>query len=269
MTVAVKDNIDTAGIRTACGSRLFVDRIPNDDAPVVDVLRDAGAIIVGKAAMMELAFGVRSLDADRRPVPQSVGPRPRARWIERRVGSGGGARSLRRRARDRYRRLDPHAGGLLRRHRACVRRTGSSPTAACFRSACPSTRSARWRAASRTSRGCSGGHRRLRPGGSDLRRSAARLHRFSTAIATWRDCGSRCRATSTFTDIDPEVEAAVRGFADTLAGAGATLVEVDVEGAEEAHRHATTMILSRRLRASCRRARRQARAHFARRCASA
>ena len=47
-----------------------------------------------------------------------------------------------------------------------------------------------------------------------------------------------------FTDIDPEVEAAVRGFADTLAGAGATLVEVDVEGAEEAHRHATTMILS-------------------------
>ena len=29
MTLAVKDNIDTASIRTACGSLLFADRIPN------------------------------------------------------------------------------------------------------------------------------------------------------------------------------------------------------------------------------------------------
>ena len=61
-----------------------------------------------------------------------------------------------------------------------------------------------------------------------------------------------------FDDVDPEVEAAVRGFADTLARAGAEIVEVTLEGAEEAHRHATTIILLRRLRAPCRRARRQA-----------
>ena len=63
MTLAVKDNIDTAGIRTACGSRLFANHVPNSDAPVVARLRQAGAVILGKAVMMELAFGVRSLDA--------------------------------------------------------------------------------------------------------------------------------------------------------------------------------------------------------------
>ena len=62
MTVAVKDNIDTAGIRTASGSLLFADRVPNADAPVVERLRRAGGIILGKASMMELAFGVRGLD---------------------------------------------------------------------------------------------------------------------------------------------------------------------------------------------------------------
>lgn len=63
MAIAVKDNIDTAGIRTACGSALFADHVPEADAPVVTRLKEAGASIIGKAAMMELAFGVRSLDA--------------------------------------------------------------------------------------------------------------------------------------------------------------------------------------------------------------
>ena len=118
MTIAVKDNIDTAGIRTASGSLLFADRVPNADAPVVERLRRAGGIILGKASMMELAFGVRGLD--------QIGGQCRNPWdpahvpggSSARVGSGGGARSLRRRARDRYRGLGPHSGGLLRRHRA-------------------------------------------------------------------------------------------------------------------------------------------------------
>ncbi len=62
MLVAVKDNIDTAGVRTSCGSALFADRIPAADAPVVERLRRAGAIVVGKTALMELCFGVRSTD---------------------------------------------------------------------------------------------------------------------------------------------------------------------------------------------------------------
>lgn len=61
-TVAVKDSIDTAGLRTACGSALFAGHVPNRDAPVVERLRQAGAVVLGKAALMELCFGVRSTD---------------------------------------------------------------------------------------------------------------------------------------------------------------------------------------------------------------
>jgi aspartyl-tRNA(Asn)/glutamyl-tRNA(Gln) amidotransferase subunit A len=39
MLVAIKDNIDTAGVRTSCGSALFTDRVPTADAPVVERLR--------------------------------------------------------------------------------------------------------------------------------------------------------------------------------------------------------------------------------------
>ena len=112
MTIAVKDNIDTAGIRTACGSLLFADRIPNADAPVVERLRRAGAVIMGKAAMMELAFGVRSLDAVAGQCRNPWNPAHVPGGIKRRFGRRCRARSLRRRARHGYRRVDPHARGF-------------------------------------------------------------------------------------------------------------------------------------------------------------
>lgn len=60
MTLAVKDNIDTAGIETTNGSLFFKGRVPNANARVVDKLQRAGAIVVGKATLHEFAFGVRS-----------------------------------------------------------------------------------------------------------------------------------------------------------------------------------------------------------------
>ena len=60
MTFAIKDNIQTAGVRTTSGSLHFKDVVPNQDAFVVQRLKAAGAVIVGKAAMQELAFGIRS-----------------------------------------------------------------------------------------------------------------------------------------------------------------------------------------------------------------
>src|SRR3989441_13195433 len=54
--VGVKDIFDTAGVPTECGSALFRDRIPDDDATVVRNLRAAGAVIVGKTITAELAF---------------------------------------------------------------------------------------------------------------------------------------------------------------------------------------------------------------------
>jgi aspartyl-tRNA(Asn)/glutamyl-tRNA(Gln) amidotransferase subunit A len=55
--VALKDNIDTAGIRTTAASAVYADRVPDEDAPVVQKLRAAGAVFLGKLNMHEFAYG--------------------------------------------------------------------------------------------------------------------------------------------------------------------------------------------------------------------
>jgi aspartyl-tRNA(Asn)/glutamyl-tRNA(Gln) amidotransferase subunit A len=60
MPIAVKDNVDVAGIRTTVGSRLFEGRVAERDAEVVRRLRAAGGVIVGKSNLHELAFGATS-----------------------------------------------------------------------------------------------------------------------------------------------------------------------------------------------------------------
>jgi aspartyl-tRNA(Asn)/glutamyl-tRNA(Gln) amidotransferase subunit A len=55
--IALKDNIDTAGIRTTAASAVFDDRVPQEDASVTQRLRAAGAIIIGKTNLHEFAMG--------------------------------------------------------------------------------------------------------------------------------------------------------------------------------------------------------------------
>ncbi|HEV2201939.1 MAG TPA: amidase [Bryobacteraceae bacterium] len=55
--IALKDNIDTAGIRTTAASELFKDRVPAEDAEVVRRLKNAGAILLGKTNLHEFAYG--------------------------------------------------------------------------------------------------------------------------------------------------------------------------------------------------------------------
>lgn len=55
--IVVKDNIHTDGLRCTAGSPAFSEYIPREDAPTVAKLREAGAIILGKTNLHELAFG--------------------------------------------------------------------------------------------------------------------------------------------------------------------------------------------------------------------
>lgn len=83
--VALKDVIDTAGIRTTAGSAQYAARVPSEDAEVVRRLRAAGAVLLGKLNMDEFAYSFTSETSVHGP---SHNP-----WDERRSpgGSSGGA----------------------------------------------------------------------------------------------------------------------------------------------------------------------------------
>jgi len=59
--IALKDLIDTAGVRTTAGSALFKYRVPTEDAEVVQRLKTAGAILLGKQNLHEFAYGGSSM----------------------------------------------------------------------------------------------------------------------------------------------------------------------------------------------------------------
>ena len=54
--IAVKDLCWTAGIPTAAGMQIYKDFVPDQDATVVQRLREAGAVLLGKLQMTESAF---------------------------------------------------------------------------------------------------------------------------------------------------------------------------------------------------------------------
>jgi aspartyl-tRNA(Asn)/glutamyl-tRNA(Gln) amidotransferase subunit A len=66
--VALKDNIDTAGVRTTAASAVYDDRVPEEDAEVARRLKAAGAVIIGKANLHEFAMGGTSATSYYGPV---------------------------------------------------------------------------------------------------------------------------------------------------------------------------------------------------------
>ncbi|MDB5999034.1 MAG: putative indoleacetamide hydrolase [Rhizobacter sp.] len=59
----LKDNIDVAGVPSTAGSRAMSALVPQRDASVAQRLRDAGALVLGKANMHEFAYGITSNNA--------------------------------------------------------------------------------------------------------------------------------------------------------------------------------------------------------------
>jgi len=59
--IALKDLVDTRGVRTTAGSRVFEDRVPAEDAEIVRRLGAAGVVFLGKLNMHEFAFGASTV----------------------------------------------------------------------------------------------------------------------------------------------------------------------------------------------------------------
>jgi aspartyl-tRNA(Asn)/glutamyl-tRNA(Gln) amidotransferase subunit A len=55
---AMKDVFDMQGVLTTCGSRIFANRIAENDCGVYEKLSEAGAVPMGKTGLHELAYGI-------------------------------------------------------------------------------------------------------------------------------------------------------------------------------------------------------------------
>lgn len=60
--VSIKDVVPTAGIRTTYGSKLYENLVPSEDALVVERLKEAGGIVLGKTNTPEFAAGASTFN---------------------------------------------------------------------------------------------------------------------------------------------------------------------------------------------------------------
>lgn len=240
MPIAIKDNIDTAGVRTTSGASFWSDRVPNDDAPVVQRLLAAGAVPVGKTTLGELVFDVRSHN----PI---VGHAKNPWNLARSPGgsSGGSAAAL---AADMcVGALGSDTGGSVRIPAAFCGVTGLRPT----HGAIPST------GATPVSLGNDAIGPMARRA-EDVARLFAVMagydpsdphsidHEFSNFLPRLNDgvVGLRVGLPRNFffDDIEPDIEDAVRAGAAALGALGAELVELDLPGAEETFHQTSVQI---------------------------
>ena len=241
LTVALKDNIDTAGLRSTAGSAFFADRIANNDATVTHRLRASGAVLIGKLNLHEFAFG----GTTQNPHYGSC----RNPWDTTRIpgGSSGGS-GVATAAGFCDVALGTDTGGSIRIPAALngvvglrptvgrVPNTGSIPVSAMFDTIGPMA----YRA-------------------SDVALVFEAIAGYDPACAmsidvpveSWLSVRSRgvsglrvgIPSSFFFDGLDPEVDASVHGLVKTLSEIGIQLCEVELPGIGEVHGHMTNVLL--------------------------
>lgn len=240
MPLAVKDNIDVSGVRRTVGSKFFEDYIPEDDAEVIRRLREAGAVIVGKALLHEFVYGAtcqnqfygrcrNPWDLDRIPGGSSGGSGA-ALAADLCIGAlgtdtGGSVR------------IPAHLNGVsgLRPTFGTVSNRGTFPISWTFDTVGPMARSMRDVASLDA---VLRSHDALDPRAVNSSAPASRVA-LEEGVEGLRIGVPR---EFFFDGLDGEIAALVRGAADRLAELGAHVFELSLPGAEEAYEICTLMI---------------------------
>ena len=240
--MAIKDNIETAGVRTTSGSVFFTDHVPNRNASVVDRLMNSGAIMVGKATMHELAFGIRS--------DNTVSPPCRNPWnVDRIPGGSSGGSGAAVAAGMCTGSLGSDTGGSVRLPASINGISGLRPTHGRVPNHASTPVSPSFDTIGPMARSVADVARIFAViAGYDSRDPLSNDHPLLNFLPSLNDGvnGIRIGIPRNFylENLHPEIEKAFDDAAKTLERLGATLVDIDVPGAAESQRWATIFIFS-------------------------
>jgi aspartyl-tRNA(Asn)/glutamyl-tRNA(Gln) amidotransferase subunit A len=230
--ITLKDLVDTAGVRTTAGSALYADRVPTEDAFVVQKLKAAGAVFLGKLNMHEFAYGGSTVISAFGPVRNPWG-------LEFTAGGSSAGSAVAVAARICYGAVGSDTGGSIRQPAAYCGIVGIKPTfgRVSVRGAIPlawsldhlgpMTRSVRDAALMLK---VMEGHDTKDPSSVDL---PAADYEAALGQTTIRGLRLGLPRPYFYEELDPQIEAATRAALSVLTGLGAVATDVAIEAGND------------------------------------